>query len=178
MSLEAWNKTEFEHVGKKIVELQKRLEWLELQLATPNNIQDMRSTRVELNCWHEKQDAMWLQRSRINWYQVGDKNTSFFHPKASARQKKNHMDGLMDENECWQDDEVKMGDMVVDYCKNLFSTNHPTEFIEMLQALQPKVTLDMNRMLAREFTASEVRMAVKQMYLLKAPGQTVCLYFR
>lgn len=85
MSLEAWNKTEFEHVGKKIVELQKRLEWLELQLATPNNIQDMRSTRVELNCWHEKQDAMWLQRSRINWYQVGDKNTSFFHPKASAR---------------------------------------------------------------------------------------------
>ena len=62
-----------------------------------------------------------------------------------------------------------MGGIVVDYYKNLLSTNHPTEFIEMLQDLQPKVTLDMNRILAREFTVSEVRMAVKQMYLLKAP---------
>ena len=54
MSLEAWNKMEFGHVEKRIVELQKHLEWLELQPATPNNIQDMRSTWVKLNCWHEK----------------------------------------------------------------------------------------------------------------------------
>nr|POE76983.1 hypothetical protein CFP56_49696 [Quercus suber] len=34
--LEAWNKEEFGHVGRKIAELQRRLEWLELQPASPN----------------------------------------------------------------------------------------------------------------------------------------------
>ena len=79
----------FGHVGRKIDELQKHLEWLEMQLASPTNIQDMRATRVELNRWHEKEDAMWYQRSRINWFQDGDRNTSYFHAKASARLKKN-----------------------------------------------------------------------------------------
>ena len=44
--LEAWNKTEFGHVGQKIAALQKHLEWLELQLASLRNIQDMRNTRM------------------------------------------------------------------------------------------------------------------------------------
>ena len=68
MQLEVWNKTVFGHVGRKINELQKHLEWLELQPAFPGNIQDMRNTRRELNNWHEKEDAMWYQRSRINWF--------------------------------------------------------------------------------------------------------------
>ncbi|KAK9990736.1 hypothetical protein SO802_025721 [Lithocarpus litseifolius] len=100
LKLEAWNKIEFGHVGNKISELQKHLEWLEMQSATPYNVQDMKATQVELNCWNEKQDAMWLQRLRINSYQAGDWNTGFFHAKASARKLKNHIEGLLDENDC------------------------------------------------------------------------------
>lgn len=58
-SLDAWNKSEFGHVGKTIAALQARLEWLELQPATLDLIQDFKSTRVELNCWLEKEDEMW-----------------------------------------------------------------------------------------------------------------------
>jgi len=65
LRLEAWNKGEFGHVGRKIAELQKHLEWLELQLVSPSIIGEMRKTRIELNCCHEKEDAMWYQWSRI-----------------------------------------------------------------------------------------------------------------
>ena len=88
MLLEAWNKNVFGQIGRKINEIQKHLEWLELQPASLGNIQDMRDTRMELNKWHEKEDAMWYQHSRINWFQDGDRNTSYFHAKASARLKK------------------------------------------------------------------------------------------
>lgn len=58
--LEDWNKVEFGHVGKTIVDLQKNLEWLERQPMSPENIRSMRATQVNLNCWLEKEDSMWL----------------------------------------------------------------------------------------------------------------------
>ena len=58
--LEVWNKREFGHVGMKINELQKRLEWLELQAASPATISAIRETRVDLNCWLDKESAMWF----------------------------------------------------------------------------------------------------------------------
>ena len=66
--LEGWNKTDFGHVGRKIFDLQKRLEWIELQPTTPDIVQLMRNTRIELNGWLDKEDAMWHQRSRLTWF--------------------------------------------------------------------------------------------------------------
>jgi len=56
--LDFWSKTKFGHVGQKIAALQKHLELLELQPTSLSNIQDMKNTRMELNGWHEKEDAM------------------------------------------------------------------------------------------------------------------------
>ena len=168
--LDAWNKVEFGHVGRKTAKLQKHLEWLELQLASPSNIGEMRKTRSELNCWHEKEDAMWYQRSRINWCQFVDRNTSYFLAKAFARHKKNHMEGLMDDNGQWYTEEDNMGELVINYYTDLFSSSNPMEFAELLQAMQPKVTTEMNHRLTMDFTSEEVWMALKQMYPLKAPG--------
>lgn len=56
----------------------------------------MKTTRIDLNCWLEKEDEMWRQRSCINWMQSGDRNTRFYHEKASARHKKNYIEGMMD----------------------------------------------------------------------------------
>ena len=70
------------------------------------------------------------------------------------------MEGLLYVNGVWQDDEV-MGEMVVDYYKDLFTSSNPTEFSEILEAMQPKVTPIMNQKLIMDFTANEVRMALK-----------------
>ncbi|XP_075659013.1 uncharacterized protein LOC142628862 [Castanea sativa] len=74
-SLEDWNKKVFGHVGKKVAELQNKVEWLELQPSSTEINQALRSTRFELNSWLDKEDAMWRQRSRLNWFQARDRNT-------------------------------------------------------------------------------------------------------
>lgn len=66
--LSAWNKLEFGHIGRKISELQSMLEELELLLASTEQVRELKNTRVELNCWLEKEDVMWRQRSRLNWF--------------------------------------------------------------------------------------------------------------
>ena len=80
------------------------------------------------------------------------------------------MEELLDSHGCWQDDEDRRGKMVVDYYKELFITSQPNEFNKLLQALQPKVTPAMNQKLVMDFMENEVRMAIKQMRPLKAPG--------
>lgn len=57
-----------------------------------------------------------------------------------------------------------------DYYSELFASSIPTEFTELLEAVQPKVTESMNSSLLREFQPHEVSRALKQMYPLKAPG--------
>ena len=56
-----------------------------MQVGTPENIVSLRETQIELNCWLDKQDSMWYQRSRLNWFQGGDQNTAYFHSKATSR---------------------------------------------------------------------------------------------
>ena len=80
------------------------------------------------------------------------------------------MEGLLDANGVWQDDENKMEEIVVDYYSSLFTSSNRTEFDEILNAVQPKVSTWMNQDLILSINESDVRLALKQMYLLKAPG--------
>ena len=78
---------------------------------------------------------MWYQRSHLNWFQSGDRNTRFFHARASFRYKKNVITGLLDSHGVWQEEEHKIGEVVVGYYADLFSSNEPTEFTELLNAV-------------------------------------------
>ncbi|XP_023911364.1 uncharacterized protein LOC112022977 [Quercus suber] len=157
--LEVWNKREFRHVGLKINELQKRLGWLELQAASPAIISAMRETQVELNCWLDRESAMWFQRSRVNWFQAGDQNTRYFHARASSRHKKNSIIRLLDSNGIWQEDEQKIEDTVTSHYSALFCSSRPTDFTELLTSIHPRVSTSMNQMLNRTFQGNEVYLA-------------------
>ena len=54
-----WNKEEFSNVGAKVADLQAKLALLENQPTSPNQIHDLRKTRIELNCWLDREDKMW-----------------------------------------------------------------------------------------------------------------------
>ena len=75
----------------------------------------------------------------------------------------------MDSNDVWQEEEAKIEKVFVEYYSELFSSANPTNFDEILEAVQPKVSRHMNEQLIKEFQPSEVFQALKQMYLLKAP---------
>ena len=88
------------------------------------------------------------------------------------------IEGISDEAGVWQDDESVVEMIFKDYYLELFVSSNPNEFTDLLEAVQPKVTESMNSSLLREFQSSEVYRALKQMYLLKAPGPDgMPLYF-
>ena len=125
---------------------------------------------MELNCWLDKEDAMWKQRARLNWFQEGDRKTRFFHARASSMFQKNLIEGIFDADEVWQVDQEEIEKVFIEYYSDLFISSKPSKFAEIVEAMQPKVTQSMNAMLVREFQASEVHKTLKQMYPLKAPS--------
>lgn len=138
--------------------------------ASPSTIKALKETRIDLNCWLEREDAMWRQRSRQNWFREGDRNTRFFHAKASSRFQKNFIEGVFDATEVWQEEDGEIEDSFVKYYSDLFTSSNPLDFSEIVEAVQPKVSPDMNMKLIKEFGPGEVLRALKQMHPSKAPG--------
>jgi hypothetical protein len=47
--------------------------------------------RGELHSLLAKEERLWRQRSRAEWLQAGDRNTRYFHCRATQRQRRNRV---------------------------------------------------------------------------------------
>ena len=106
----------------------------------------------------------------MQWLGLGDRNTKYFHTRASDRRRRNTINSIMDENGNWHDSTDGIAEVVMSYFKNLFSTSYSTRISEVLDTIPTRVTEEMNQLLIQEFTRKEVKAALKQMHPTKAPG--------
>lgn len=85
----------------------------------------------------------------------------------------------MDGNGVWQEDMVDVEQIILDYYLDLFTSSGLTNFAELVDAIEPKVTHEMYSNLIMQFHANEVKKALKQMYPLKAldPNSMPSLFY-
>lgn len=123
----------------------------------------------------EEEHAYWKQRAKVTWLTDGDRNTKYFHRKASNRRAKNKLQGLFDSQGVWQETDVGIEGVVVEYFTNMFKAAEVdvAHMKRVVDLLSPKVTEDMNRCICAEFQADEIKEALFQMYR----SQMVCHLF-
>ena len=124
----------------------------------------------ELNKLLDMEETMWQQRSRINWLKSGDRNTSFFHTKASGKFQRNTILGVMDGIRVCRDEVEEIGSTFVGYFKKLFSTSNLEVKEELIGAIHRKVSDQTNFLLTRDFRVDEVERALKQMFPTTTPS--------
>ena len=112
---------------------------------------------------------MWRQRSRISWMKDGDRNTKFFHSKASQQCRRNYITKLYDSTGRWCTRQSQVNDSILGFYRELFTSANPENLADVLEVIPQVVTESMNASLTREFTIEEVEVAVKEMAPLKAP---------
>ncbi|KAK9666078.1 hypothetical protein RND81_14G158900 [Saponaria officinalis] len=154
-----WSKTEFGDLSRQLSEAKKRVSFLDSCQPTEANVVERRILSEKIDLLLAQEETYWRQRSRISYLREGDRNTKFFHLKASARRRRNKITKICMENGDWASADTEIEKVVVDYFTDLFSSTNPTDFEEVLHCIP-----------TRPFIAEEIRFALDQMHSLKAPG--------
>ena len=110
---------------------------------------------------------VWL---KTQWLGFGERNTKYFHSKASERRKKNMIIGLWDEDGRWHETIEGIANTTISYFEKLYTTSLPTRIVEVTSTIPTKVTEEMNQILIRDFTMEEVEATLHQMHPTKALG--------
>jgi hypothetical protein len=116
------------------------------------------------------QETMWRQRSRVVWLRDGDKNTKFFHNKASQRAKVNGINKIKDEDGVWWRGDEHVERVLINYFDNLFSSSNPSNIEETCEVVKGKLSEDHKTWCEMAYTREDVTEAINQMHPLKTPG--------
>ena len=122
---------------------------------------------MELN---HREEIMWKQRSRITWLTEGDRNTRFFHLRASQRRRRNYISKLKNQDGQFTDNQVEMGVMATDFYRTLYTSEGTVNMNLVLDTVPAKVTMAMNESLVAPFDKDEIKRVLFQMFPTKAPG--------
>lgn len=133
------------------------------------NCRVIKKVKADIN-WLLFQDELFLrQRSRAIWLPAGDKNTKFFHQRASQRCSKNHIASFLDNNGLWSTSEEATARVAENYFKDLFTSSNPRNMGPVLDVVDRVVTPKMNSTLLQPYTEEEVRQALFHMHPSKSP---------
>ncbi|XP_050290428.1 uncharacterized protein LOC126728679 [Quercus robur] len=94
--LGGWNRFDLGHIPRNIQEKRKSLQAMIQADLDGSNGEEIDRLSKEINELLDVEEKKWHQRSRVQWYQKGDRNTQFFHHKPSQHKKKNGINGLWD----------------------------------------------------------------------------------
>lgn len=133
--LQLWSKEEFGEREKKLKQL---LADLEAYRASNNQYvsgTEIKSLKRQIDDLLINEKIYRRQSSRVVWLKEGDKNTKFFHSKATARKRKNRIGGILDENNKWTEEAKDIERMFYEYYNNLFTSTNPSQH-QMERALK------------------------------------------
>lgn len=114
-------------------------------------------------------DKYWQQRARIDWLQDGGKKTSLFHAKATARQARNFIKALKDqEGRCHTHDQ-ELGNILNSYFKDLFTTGPFNTHLLVYLSFNTLSSTDCD-LLTAPFSREEIYQTLHQLGKWKSPG--------
>jgi hypothetical protein len=166
-SLKMWSREKFGSVRREIEE--KRKVMADLQAADVDR-NAIREAIREMNELLYREEMLWLQRVRVDWLREGDRNTKFFHQKATWRARKNRIRKLKESSGVWIEDQARMKEMVNEYFQELYTKDPQVSPAQVSDLFEQRITVEMNEALCMAFTDDEIGTALFQIGPLKAPG--------
>uniref|UniRef100_A0A7N2QZ73 Uncharacterized protein n=1 Tax=Quercus lobata TaxID=97700 RepID=A0A7N2QZ73_QUELO len=156
---ESWSRTNFGNTSARLNIKQQELVEL-VERGYGQNAESINGVKREINELLHHEEVFWQQRSRSIWLSARDKNTRYFHQKASQRRRKNNIKGLHDSDETWHIDSDRIAKIAEDYYRQLFTSSNPTNMEGVLDVVDRGVTDEMAHSLIQPYIEDELRVAL------------------
>uniref|UniRef100_A0A7N2LRF7 CCHC-type domain-containing protein n=1 Tax=Quercus lobata TaxID=97700 RepID=A0A7N2LRF7_QUELO len=169
LDLVAWSRIAFGNTRDCLDRKQKELEEL-VENGYGLNMDTINGLKKEINDLLHHEEVFWRQQSRSIWLPTGDKNTRFFHQRASQRRRKNNIDGLHDREGTWQTGLDGVSRIAEEYYTELFTSTNPNNMDRVLNVVDKVVTDHMANSLTQLYIEEDVRVVLFQTHPSKAPG--------
>ena len=129
--LNRWNMSTFGQVPKQIQIKKKALSDMVAMDRNGSLGGEINQLRKEINDLLDSEEIMWQQKAKVQWLGLGDRNTKYFHSKASERKKKNTILGLQNEEGSWCSSKEDIASIAMSYFEKLYATSFPSSITEV-----------------------------------------------
>lgn len=167
-----WNKKVFGNIFQKKKRIKARLRGIQMaqERAFSHNLDSLeRDLKKDLESVLHQEESLWHQKSRVNWITKGDRNPKFFHLSTIVRRKRNKIDKLKIDGE-WVEEPSTLSSHIINNFNNLFKRDDNICLDELRFPPCLKVTQRENNTITGTVSLYEVKKAVFDMMLWKAPG--------
>ena len=139
-----WNKEHFGHVQILLKQRRKELIHAEKEAMQTGHNFRLLELKKEIDSLVDKEQRMWLQRSKVLWASQGDRNSKFFHCRATQRRRKNAILKLRTSTGQWSTCNEEIAKMLVSYFQGLFTSAESPMSEEATNSIQKVISADMN----------------------------------
>lgn len=167
----SWGHKKFSHRAGLIKSKEKTLMGLHNGSFDSRDHKAVVELKDEIKKLREAEEEFWRQRSRVQWLQLGDGNTKYFHHVASQRRRSNWVPFLIDNNGEHVTDKVGMTDVVNAFYGKLFKSSGCSSGLEdIFNGWSKGISCSQAALLERTYDVKGVEFALSQMAPSKAPG--------
>lgn len=131
--LQRWRKQSFCNISRALIEKRSFLKFAEEATQLGGDYNPVYTIKKEISELLLLEEQLWHQRFCAHWMKSGDKNTAFFHSKASKRLRRNRIDSLRNNDGVLCSDEAEVTGLLVSYYKQLFTSSQPMYFEAVFQ---------------------------------------------
>jgi len=146
-ALTKWSKDSFGNVRKQLKKKRRDLMREEKVVLQGGNSSRLIELKKEINSLMGKEERMWRQRSCTLYLKDGDRNTRYFHCRATQRRRKNLITRIKNQSNIWCTKPEEVSGMFMTYFRQLFSSSNPEIEESDLDSIPRVVTAEMNESL-------------------------------
>ncbi|KAK4393460.1 hypothetical protein Sango_1816800 [Sesamum angolense] len=157
-SLKKWRLTTRRTSKHRVQYLENKLARLLKSRISPEINHTIAEIREELERGAAHEETVWKQRSKVLWLREGDRNTGFFHRRASTRFQTNLIRKIKRSNGTWVTTEEGIRQCISAHFGGVYASNRPQPeaIAKGTEHLRPVVDASMADELLQPYTATEV----------------------